>query len=169
MKAWERDKGWTDRHLEYAADEIYKITGKFVSEADIYADQTQASDLVGDDGTRVAVRIRSAKFRKFDGDFVIRESRQGDPFRAELYKLIKMAKSLDAETDYYYFYAYIDESNSKITSFMVLDLKVFRKNYIDALKNSRKIERASFINPDQTKMVVFNIEDFDKSLVVTKK
>lgn len=117
MTGWERDKAWSDRFLP----EIKALLGIYlIGEPPVEEDQQRNTDLVvlKLDAIRVACRIRTHEYWKFNREFTIRMSRPAGT-RTELSKIIEGWGG-------YLFYGFSDEGGQRIRAWRLIDLNAFR-------------------------------------------
>lgn len=115
---WQNDKRWSDVFLP----EIKRILGEnLIAEPPIEEDTERNTDLIvlRLDAVRVGCRVRRAKYQEQYGhEFTIRAGRPSG-VKTEL------AKIIEGWGDYF-FYGFADEASSRLTRWLLGDLKVFR-------------------------------------------
>lgn len=114
---WKQDKKWSDNFLT----EIKSAIGRqFICEAPEVEDQERNTDLIvfRMDSIRIGCRIRREKWIANKGEFTIREGRPSGN-KTELTKIIEGWGD-------YFFYGFGSDDGSKLLSWKIGDLKVFR-------------------------------------------
>ena len=117
---WRQSKAWSDRFLP----ELRAMCGLlFIAEpADVAEDQRHATDLIvlNVDKIRIGARVRQHRYlAPYPNDFTIRRNRPSG-------KDSELGKILAGWGDYL-FYAFACEHDCVLTSWRVVDLKVFRQ------------------------------------------
>lgn len=130
MQQWEKDNAKTMPFIPL----IQAIMGRIILVvAPVLEDQKHNTDLLvlKADGVRIGVRIRGDEYRKGFGDqFTIRSDRPNG-CETEL-------KKIEKGWGDWFFYGFVDYKNSKLTQYVVVDLKGFRSHLSDPLVSSVK-------------------------------
>jgi len=117
MSEWQNDKGWSDNFLT----EIKRALAiHLICEAPVQEDQERNTDLIvlKMDSVRVACRIRRETWISYSNEFTIRVGRPSNA-KTELAKIIEGWGDL-------FFYGFGSNDGSKLVSWKIGDLKVFR-------------------------------------------
>jgi hypothetical protein len=154
MENWEKDKQSTDKYLSF----VCKILGFYlIGEPPLAEDQLRNSDLMtltlG--SMRTAVRIRGFEFYRYKNDFTIRSKRKSG-LETEYTKIMKGWGD-------YLFYGWVNEDDTDLIEWHLLDLQYFRLGVLDMAKKGIEIER-KYNDNGATEFMIFNYDMFPKEL-----
>lgn len=145
-----------DSRLEYKFARIIKsiLGNQFISK-DIEADLHEGIDFLVFrlEPIRVACRLRRFNYLKYANDFTIRWSRPSG-VKTEYQKI------MDGMVDYI-LYGFINEEETKIVSYFIGDLRVFRD-----LQIKPYIIRPN--NPNDSELAIYRISDFPSDFIIKK-
>ena len=161
MSDWKADKRWSDRFLT----EIKSILGvHLIGEPPVEEDAERNTDLMvlRMDAVRIGVRVRKHKFLEQYGDeFTIRSGRPSGT-KTELTKIIEGWGD-------YFFYGICDESETRLESWGLGDMRAFRIEYMRMLVklNAGKTPGQAQNNTDNSSsFVAFKWKSFSDDFLV---
>lgn len=151
MKSFE-----TDSKLEYKfAKTIKSILGNQFIIKDINLDLKEGTDFLVFrlEPIRVACRLRRFEYLKYNSDFTIRWSRPSG-VDTEYQKIIKGFVD-------YILYGFIDQSEEKIVSYFIGDLKVFRDSGVKPFQIKPN-------NPNDSELAIFRLNDLPENFTIKR-
>ena len=140
MTGWQNDKGWSDN---FVTEIKRSLAIHLICEAPVQEDQERNTDLIvlKMDSVRVACRIRREKWIANSNEFTIREGRPSNA-KTELAKIIEGWGDL-------FFYGFGSDDGSKLISWKIGDLKVFRLTIMRYMaRNNGQLPGTSKLNHD---------------------
>jgi len=166
MKAWERDKKWSDKFLNEIKSNIgVNFIGEIKNE-----DCFRNTDLIvlKMEAVRFACRIRrfDYNYERYKNEFTIRSKRPSGN-KTELRKIIEGFGD-------YIFYGFSDQQDSNLKSWFIGDLSVFRSWFLNELykKGDDKEYKPRWIiksNHDgSSDFYIFNVNNFLNNFIVAK-
>lgn len=158
--SWQQDKRWSDRFLP----EIKQILGlHLIGEPPIEEDAERNTDLMvlKMEAVRIGCRIRKHDYyQRYGHEFTIRAGRPSGT-KTELAKIIE-------GWGQYFFYGFADPSETRLHSWMLADMNVFRSWYNRCLFDGKHPGKKNNNTDGSSYFLAFKINDLTGDFVVAR-